>query len=107
MLARQLDAHGEQVALVRDFGKPTEVEATGLRARVTMFAPDETAGGTQQGGRKVVLSAEDVGASALEAPEMGDRLRWAGKTLAVMSVDGATMRVGGETVAYILRVSGA
>lgn len=98
---------GETISLVRGFGGNSPVTVTGLRARVIGFRPDEVTGGVQQGGRKVILLAEDLEASAIPTPAKGDRVVWNGKTLAVTAVDDASRRIGGIAIAFELEVAGA
>ncbi len=113
---RQISAHGERVTLRRESLDPAP-EATGLRARVTGFTPEELASGIDQGARKIILLAEDLGAAIAAgdwpAPPAGtgailkdDTLVVRGVPVNVDRVDDSTRRVAGELIAYELTVIG-
>ncbi|HVI28852.1 hypothetical protein [Hansschlegelia sp.] len=116
MYRRQISAHGELVALRREALDPAP-EASGLRARVTGFSPEELASGIDQGARKVILLAEDLEAAIAAGnwpePAAGfpailkdDTLVVRGAPVNVERVDDSTRRVSGELIAYELTVIG-
>lgn len=100
---RQIEKHGERVKLRRGFdGVECEV-----RARVTGFQPEQLTTGITLGHRRVVILAESIPASWPGPPVKNDRIVWNGLTLTVTAVDSATRRLGGDTVAFELIMSGA
>ena len=116
MYREQLLEDGERVILRRE-ALDAAPEATGLRARVTGFTPEELASGIDQGARKVILLAEDLDAAIAAgdwpAPLAGtgailkdDTLVVRGVPVNVDRVDDSTRRVAGELIAYELTVIG-
>lgn len=106
MLAKSLGP-GETLTLQRGFGVSAQDFA--VQGWITGFAPQEMAGDLQQGRRKAIILASSVVASGVELPIVAgqDRIVFAGKNLAVTSVDEATRRVQGELIAYELELAGA
>jgi hypothetical protein len=90
-----LEHTGEMVTLRRG-----EASVSAL-ARVKGFQPEDLVGSIQQGDRSVILLAEDLENAGWDgAPRQGDRLKAGGAVMVIQSVDGATRRVSGVTIAY-------
>ncbi|QZN99537.1 hypothetical protein K6K41_22975 [Chenggangzhangella methanolivorans] len=113
---RQLKAHGEIVSLRREVPGGLKV-AEGLRARVMGFDAEEIASGLNQGGRKIILLAEDVEAAVAAgnwpAPAAGavavlrnDRIVVRGRAWVVQTADDSTRRVAGVLIAYEVAATG-
>ena len=78
-------------------------------SRVTEFRADGQMYDLQQGERILLLLAADVVAAGFPLPFQAnkDRIAWSGGTLVVKSVDAATRRVAGVTIAFEAKVAGA
>ena len=117
MVARHAAAHaralasvmgpGEALSLQRGFGDTAVTYA--VNGWVTGYDAQEMAGEVQQGRRKEIILASSVTDSGFPLPIVAqqDRIGFAGKTLAIVSVDEATRRVQGELIAYELELAGA
>lgn len=96
---------GEAVTLQRPSIPP--ITAT-VRARVMGYKPSDLVGAIVQGDRQAIILADDLAASGFpQIMPNRDRLVWNGKTLVIKSVDDATARIAGETIAVKLQLSGA
>lgn len=96
---------GEAVTLQRP-GVPPITAA--VRARVMGYRPSDLVGAIVQGDRQAIILASDLAASGFpQIMPNRDRLIWNGKTLTIKSVDDATARIAGETIAVKLQLSGA
>lgn len=94
MYRRQIK-NGETVTLTRG------ATSVSVRAKPSNNAPSELVGAIDQRDRFfIVLYDELVAADFPVPPAKGDRLTFAGNTLAVQAVDQATRRVAGEQIAY-------
>lgn len=79
-----------------------------VRARVMGYKPSDLVGAIVQGDRQAIILAADLAASGFpQIMPNRDRLIWNGKTLVIKSVDDATARIAGETIAVKLQLSGA
>lgn len=98
---------GEALVLHRGFG--AAATSFPVQGWVTGYAQQDMAGEVQQGHRKAIILASSVTDSGFPLPIVAqqDRIGFAGKTLAIVSVDEATRRVQGELIAYELELAGA
>lgn len=105
MYARLVAATGETVILrrINPAAPPTDVT---VRARVTGYSPDELVGAIQQGDRKIIVLAEDIGGFPVPIREKFDKVVVRGDEIAIEAVDDSTRRIGGELIAYELRAHG-
>lgn len=103
---RQIDAHGETVTLRRVNPSPTAPTDVTVRARVVGYQPEELVGAIQQGDRKIIALAEDVGAFPLPFRERFDKAIIRGTEMTIQAIDDNTRRVAGELIAYDIRVRG-
>jgi len=101
-------------SLIEARGEPIELKRGGVTypvvKAVTKFAkPMQLSGNVQQLGRWLIVMHEDVVAAGFPLPFQSkiDRVVWDGKTLAIISVDGATRRIQGVQIAYELELAGA
>ena len=111
ILARQLDAHGETVAIRRYSGTPGSRTSTdySARARVTEFQPAELIGNITQGARKVIVCADDLVTAGFTFPLVpggSDKIVVRGKEMTVTAVDDNTRRVQGTLIALDVAVNG-
>ncbi len=83
----------------------TVAEVT-LRARVTGYEPREMVGDVQQGDRRVIALAEDIGDFPAPIKVGVDRIVIDGTVTTIRAVDDQTRRVGGVLIAYEIRVRG-
>lgn len=98
---------GEALSLQRGFG--ADATSFPVQGWVTGYDAQEMAGEVQQGRRKAIILASSVTDSGFPLPIVAqqDRIGFAGKTLAIVSVDEATRRVQGELIAYEIELAGA
>ncbi|MGE0290268.1 MAG: hypothetical protein AB7P16_28635 [Bradyrhizobium sp.] len=107
MYRRQIARHGETVTLRRINSSPTAPTNRDVRARVLGYTPDELVGEVQQGDRKIIVLAEDMGSFPVPFRERStDRVIVRGAELAIQAVDDSTRRVAGELIAYEIRARG-
>lgn len=103
-----IGAVGETVTIRRYSGlgsAQTYVEKA-VKARVVGFAAGEIVPGIVQGERRVILLAEDIGSPITLPLVRGDKLVVRGAELEIEDPDDSTRRIGGELIAYELRVVG-
>jgi len=79
-----------------------------VRARVVEYRPEELVGGIVQGDVRLIVLAEDVEQTGFVVPLVAtaDKIVIRGRELSVKSVDDNTRRVGGQLMAYDIRVGG-
>lgn len=108
MYRREIDEHGEAVSLRRVNASPAApTDVTGVYARVLGYDPDELVGGVQQGDKRIILLAEDIGSFPLPFRERGsDKIVVRGTELTIQAVDDSTRRVAGTLIAYDIRARG-
>jgi hypothetical protein len=90
----ELGAKGEMVT----FRRLPSTDATGIRAKVSGYAPDELGGGIIQGDRKVLVNSSDI---PFDPPlKRGDKviLEAEQRLLNVEIVNSWTMRVSGVLI---------
>lgn len=106
MYRRQIDTHGETITLRRVNPSPAAATTQDVRARVLGYAPEELVGAVQQGDRKIIVLAEDIGAFPVPFRRAFDQVLLRGAQLTVQDFDDSTRRVAGELIAYELRARG-
>lgn len=107
MYRRQVENHGT-VMLRRIGPNGVTVKEVALRARVTDYEPHEMVGDIQQGDRRVIALAEDIGDFPLPIQKNGaDRIVFGGKVSTVRAVDDRKRSAMGALIAYEIRIRGA
>ena len=105
MYRRMLKLAGSAVELRR--GSGDNASRCTLKAKLAGYKPQELTGEVQQGDTKVIFMAEDVAAFPLPIKAKStDAIYLDGRKMTVQAVDDMTRRVGGESIAYELRVRG-
>lgn len=106
-LARQIAMHGETATLRRLNASPPHTEETGVAVFVRGYEPDELVGAIQQGDRKIIVPADNVGSFPVPFRERStDRIEVRGQEMTIQAVDDSTRRIAGTLVAYEIRVRG-
>lgn len=99
----------ETIAIRRYSGTPasrTHVDKSCL-GKPAAYQGDEMIGTVVEGDQKVYAFVSDLDAAGLTLPvTTNDKVVLGGRELAIKAVDANTIRIGGETVAYILQVRG-
>ncbi len=109
MYRRQLDLHGEDIAIRRYAGAtpPRSYVDRPCRARVMGYGPDELVGTVTQGDRKIIVLAEDLeGNSPPFILKKTDKAIVRGDELAILGIDDSTRRIGASLIAYQLHARG-
>jgi hypothetical protein len=70
------------------------------------YQPDQLVGAIQQGDRRVIFLAEDIGSFPVPIREKFDKIIVRGAETTVQVVDDSTRRVGAVLIGYELRVRG-
>lgn len=105
---KAVDAVGEDVKIRRYSGlggARTYVEKT-VKARVVGFAGAELVPGITQGERRLIVVAEDIGSPITLPLTKDDLVVVRGAEMKIADPDDSTRRIGGELIAYELRVLG-
>lgn len=80
-----------------------------IRARAVDFAPEDLVGGIVQGDRNLIVLAEDVLSAGVPLPlavSANTKIVIRGRELAIKAIDDNTRRLGGELIAYEIKVGG-
>lgn len=108
MYARQ-NVNASTITLRRIHLSPTvPTDVTGVLAHVSGYGPEELVGGIQQGDRKVILPAENIGAFPVPFQTGGtDKIVLNdGRVLNIQIVDDRTARIADELIAYKITARG-
>lgn len=85
----------------------THFDFQSVRARVTGYAAADLVGDIEQGDRLAIVLAEDVYRVGFPIPiRKGDGMIVAGAICSIEAVDDNTRRVGGNLMAYEIRIRG-
>lgn len=110
MYRRQINAHGETIAIRRYTGLGADRPRfdTDVMARVVGYKLEEIVGSVQQGDRKIIVLVEDLEQAQFAFPIVAgtDKVVVRGKELNIKAIDDSTRRVDGVLIAYELQVSG-
>ena len=107
---RALAEYGETIRIRRVTGSGPNAPRfeVAVRARVTGYAPNELVGGIAQADRKAIVLHDDLVRAGLALPlTNADFAVVQGRQHAIKVPDGATRRVGNQTIAYELQLVGA
>lgn len=101
-------AWGEAITLRRLNSSGPATEVNNVRARVAGYEPEEVTGNIQQGDRRVIVLAEDIGSFPVPFRERStDRVVDAsGREMTIQAVDDQTRRIAGVLIAYEIRARG-
>ncbi|SHF02448.1 hypothetical protein SAMN02745157_1463 [Kaistia soli DSM 19436] len=108
MYRRQIDKHGEPVALRRVNRRPDPDADLPIRARVLSQAkPDDLVNAVSQSNRVIVMLAADIEASDWPGPPLkGDKVILRGRALTITAVDDDKRRIAGVLIAYEITAGG-
>lgn len=96
-----VDEAGENVV----FRRLSPLQNVTAKAVPRGYKATELLGGILLGDREFRVMAEDLAAFSPRL-RIGDKVVWNGRELNIQSVDAATVRVQGETIAYIITARG-
>jgi hypothetical protein len=76
-------------------------------AKPSGYAPHELAGSVREGDTKIMAFVDDLTAAGLSLPVTTvDRAVIGSKEMAIIAADGNTIRLRGQTIAYVLQARG-
>src|SRR5690348_7538465 len=104
---RRMLGEFETIQIRRYSGTPRIAHNYDCLAKPVGFPGNEFVGQVVEGEFKVVAFVSDLAATAISLPvTTNDKAVLNGKELAIASVDASTIRIHGETIAYILQARG-
>src|SRR6476661_7748687 len=106
---RRMLGEFEQVKIRRYSGTGTSRPHTDYAClgKPSGYAQNEVTGNVREGDTKLYAFVDDLVANGLSLPvTTNDKAVIGTKEFAIMGVDGNTIRIGGQTIAYVLQVRG-
>ncbi len=104
---RRMLGEFETIKIRRYSGAPRIAHDYDCLAKPTGYAGNELVGAVVQGDVKIYVFVSDLAATAITLPvTTNDKAVIAGKELAILAVDQNTIRINGQTIAYILQARG-
>ena len=104
---RRMLGEFETIKIRRYGGTPRVASDYSCLGKPTGYAGNELVGGVVQGDVKVYVFVSDLAATAISLPvTTNDKVVIGTKEMAVMAVDSNTIRINGQTIAYILQARG-
>ena len=107
---RRMLGEFETITIRRYTGAPAARTSSDFNClgKPTGYSPDQLVGTVVEGDSKVFAFVDDLIAAGIVLPLSAtkDRVVLEGRELSIVGVDGSTIRIKGQTVAFILQVRG-